>query len=54
MSPDDQAQAPMNRGLSLAEFVLGAAIVIGHNVFHCAERSADPVRVGSCLRAAAA
>lgn len=26
--------APMNRGLSLAEFALGSFIVIGHNVFH--------------------
>ena len=27
------AKTPLARGIALAEFVLGAAIVIGHNVF---------------------
>jgi membrane protease YdiL (CAAX protease family) len=31
---DAPASPPLNKGLSLAEFALGAFLVIGHNVFH--------------------
>jgi hypothetical protein len=34
MTTNGTAGAPLNRGLSLAEFALGSFIVIGHNVFH--------------------